>query len=57
MEKKKLHVLGVAFPAMMPDLHCKSTLSYLVSSVASGVHLHDWMTLDKGFMNMGEKTN
>lgn len=55
---KMLHVLGVAFPAKMMDLPCKLTLSYLVSSVASGIHLQDdWMRLDVGFMNVGEKTN
>lgn len=55
---KMLHALGVAFPAMMMDLHCKLSLSSLVFSVASGIHLQDdWMRLDIGFINVGEKTN
>lgn len=52
-----LHVFGVAFPTVMIDFHCKSTLSQAVSSVASGVHLQDdRMRLDTQFINMGEKT-
>lgn len=55
---KMLHMVGDAFPIMVMYLHCKSILSYLVSSVASVVQVQDdWMRLDIGLVNVGEKTN